>query len=556
MDKQVKKISATLKVIERKIKDKALNQKQIQPINRLIDAMQNGKINDRFFVDVADPLAALGLENKALDMLEAAFELMPGSDLLLEKFVLCARNQGREAKARHVLKGLMARAPERWLAHKLFSRMDFHKSPGGDHLHIIEKFIENNPDHIPALKELFEQSMTLGHVDTDPVLQKILDLEPHNIFAHSQRVQMRARQGMLEESQVSLDALSRFATDQDPLLWFCKGFLAQEKGQLSEALAHYNKALELDPHFIEAYGKSGGILLKLGQDLNEAWYRLEARFPQFVERPAGPIWRGEDLSSKSLLIWAEQGIGDQFSFASMLRDLPTEAEKIYLEVEPKLFPLYQRSFPDLEIIKRPKALKTTADYNVPIANLAPVLRGSVADFQKTEPVHFKADPERVTYWSQWLSSLGPGPKVGLCWRSGARSVVRERDGLNLVKDLACLWSLSDVTFVNLFYGDGTGEINAVKDQFNKIVHTPPGLDQFNDIDDLAALITSLDQVVGIASAPVRLAQGLGTETILLYTGVAGVVEKLWWPKSTYLERPVAQSWDRPVQELLSLISDN
>ena len=93
-------------------------------------------------------------------------------------------------------------------------------------------------------------------------------------------------------------------------------------------------------------------------------------------------------------------------------------------------------------------------------------------------------------------------------------------------------ALKNAGFVSIFYGDGQEDIETVSDKLGVTIHQPPGLDQFNNLDETAGLLKALDLCFGMASSPVMLSKAVGTETFVI--GDADKVAPLWWPNARYI----------------------
>jgi len=146
-------------------------------------------------------------------------------------------------------------------------------------------------------------------------------------------------------------------------------------------------------------------------------------------------WRGDNLKKKRLLVRAEQGVGDQILFASVIPDLAAQARgqggSLLLECEPRLVPLFTRSFPEVAV--RPAAIKTvggvpTADYGwlkaagganaaTLMGSLPKYLRGTLDAFPRPHKF-LTPDASEVAHWRNIFAS-GAKKIIGISWRSGA-----------------------------------------------------------------------------------------------------------------------------------------
>ena len=488
--------------------------------------MSEGKVSEQKLLEISSGLIKFKLTEDSRDLLLSFYRMHPNSSAVLQKLSnVCVLLRDNEY-ANSLLIAHIEQNPDDWNAHRIYGRFLFHQNRVDAYRGLMQSFLERSPDHIAALLELAEIEIATNSKHIENALNKVLECEPDNVFALSKLILFHISSGYMDKAQTVFKTLSN-SHPGDPNTFFCKGCILENTGQQFDALKAFDRAIEIDLKYLNAYGKSGKLMLRLGLDLKEAWYRLESRFPQLQEKPEGPMWRGEDLRYKRLFLWAEQGIGDQVDFASMLRDLPNTMTELNIECDEKLVPLLQRSFPQFSFHKRQSARAFHYDMHMPIGGIARYLRTTYDSFSNTPAHYLLPDDSKAAHWEKWLQSLGTGLKVGLCWRSGRISAVRTRHGINLIEEFSEILKMKNVVFVNVFYGDGAEELKAVEDILGVKIHTPPDLDQYNNLDETAALLKSLDIVAGIATAPIMLSKAVGTDTVLF--GDVGVVGKLWWP---------------------------
>ena len=187
--------------------------------------------------------------------------------------------------------------------------------------------------------------------------------------------------------------------------------------------------------------------------------------------------------------------------------------------------LFQRAFPTAEV-----SAHATYDVGGRLVRYAPALHRTtrppstcgrpsaslLREFRRTarrlsRPVgqHLAADPARVAHWKQVLDEQAPaGPKVGLLWKSADRKDARHRY-FSPFDAWAPVLAQKGVTFVNMQYGDCSEELAYVKRELGVEIWTPPGIDLKQDLDDLAALSSAMDLVVGFSNATLNIAAACG-----------------------------------------------
>ncbi|WP_035693502.1 tetratricopeptide repeat protein [Azospirillum halopraeferens] len=303
----------------------------------------------------------------------------------------------------------------------------------------------------------------------------------------------------------------------DPEALVNLGLALRALGRTGEAEACYRHALAHAPG--DALARWNLALLLIGRgDLAEGRELYEARFES--RRVAGgrdpgvPRWQGEDASALRLLVWREQGIGDELLYGTCLPDLAAVAGHVVLEVDRRLVGLFARSFPRVTVradsvdgAGRETVVPADADRHVPMASLPRFLRRRYADFPPRTD-YLVPDPRRVELWRDRLAACGPGLRVGVCWRSGRTHGERKAQYTTL-DQWAPLWALPGITFVALQYDARDDEVAGVADRFGVRLHRWPDTDLKEDLETAAALTACLDLVITVQSSVGEMAGALG-----------------------------------------------
>lgn len=235
-----------------------------------------------------------------------------------------------------------------------------------------------------------------------------------------------------------------------------------------------------------------------------------------------PKWNYDDLNGKTLLVWGEQGIGDEIFFFSVLHELLNIKGKIVVECEPRLVLPLSRSYPEF-IFRNTEykndfilsSIHTDFDFHIPVGDLMGKYRKSLEDFKRGGP-YIKPDKDKVTFFSTRLNKISIKPKIGICWRSGKLSSLRNIHYTNLI-DWHLIFKLSnEYDFINLQYGECEEELLEIEKIHNIKIHRWDDLDLKNDIDSILSLIFTLDYVVTIGSAVAAMAGAIGSNVILMY----------------------------------------
>jgi tetratricopeptide (TPR) repeat protein len=317
-------------------------------------------------------------------------------------------------------------------------------------------------------------------------------------------------------------------------------------------------------------------MLLVGGRIVEGWDAYETRFaPQFAGRASfvvnRPVWTPEaDLAGKSMLIIGEQGLGDEVMFANYLPDLIAAlgpAGRLSVALEPRLVPLFQRSYPMVEFSAHasykldgynlriaPDVDEAAFDLWTPLASPLRRFRPSVDTFPAHEG-YLTPDPDRIAHWRTALGEL-PGRKVGILWKSLKLDGARLREFSPFERWRPVL-EVPGVSFVNLQYGECEDELAHAREAFGVDIWRPPGIDLKDDLDDLAALCCALDLVLGPANATTNIAGACGAPVWLISTPVAwpklGTDHYPWYPATRVFATHAFGQWAGVMSEIASAL---
>mgnify|MGYP001183036918 CR=1 FL=1 len=292
--------------------------------------------------------------------------------------------------------------------------------------------------------------------------------------------------------------------------------------------------------------------------LAEAWPLFESRLRRqrgstVRSLPPELQWSGEALAGRSILIWREEGIGDEIRFSSCLPDAVgvLDADITY-ECDARLKGLYARSFPEITVREEDPTHADIDQFSVhmPIGSLPSMFRRSLAEFP-VDGAFLKADPNRVAAWRRRLDELGSGPKIGAGWRSLNPGWHK----LPLHSDLSDWKPIADVDhahLISLQSGLRDGEIEAAAAK-GVSIHRFDELDMDNDIENAAALMSALDAVVSCQCWLLHLGGALGVK---VYTFNAKPNPYLmdqdmnpWAPSVEVIYREYGATWEAAMMEI-------
>ena len=291
------------------------------------------------------------------------------------------------------------------------------------------------------------------------------------------------------------------------------GIVFKTLGRHREAAASFDRALALKPTDSSARFALAFLYLSLGE-FGLGWPLYEARFdvPELGNprrRFSVPRWQGsEPLTGRTLLVHAEQGLGDVMQFCRYLPLLAAQGATIVFEVMPSLKALLRTLPGPIHIIGRGEPVPAV-DYFCPLLSLPHALETRVDTIPARVP-YLAAEPERVARWQERLRAL-PGLRVGLAWQGNPKveKLIWARGRSLPLAALEPLTELPGVSLVSLQKGPGCEQLARVPFA-KRIVELGNDLDSGPDAFlDTAAVMASLDLVVSSDTSIVHLAGALG-----------------------------------------------
>jgi tetratricopeptide (TPR) repeat protein len=439
-------------------------------------------------------------------------------------------------------------------------------SRDGRHAEAIEKFeraLALRPDDARVLFALGNtaRALDLGAA-AEAFFRRVLAIEPDRIEALVNLANLLRANGDTRAARALLEpVLGRY---QDlPELWLTLGSVLREQGDHAEAERHYRAALGCDAGCVPALANLADLRADAGADeealalynralardpknaqarlnrsvlhllrgrLKEGWRDYAARLRIADKAPVRdhglPSWSGESLKRKRLVVTAEQGVGDQMMFASLVPALLDRAEReggsIVLECEPRLVPLFARSFPRAAVAASRMEQRggvTYAHYDwlkhqgganlaTEIGTLPRYLASDLAQLPKPH-AYLRADADEV---ARWRNAFGARPAIGICWRSGKLTQGRALQYAPLELWAHLLAELQG-TIVSAQYDATPGEVMRLQALSGCEILVPGALDQKNDLDGTSAMLSALDIVISAPTAVSWLAAGAGVPTL-------------------------------------------
>ena len=334
-----------------------------------------------------------------------------------------------------------------------------------------------------------------------------------------------------------------------------RGACNWEMRRWDEAQKDFEKANELDPSNANANWILGLLALQRN-DFKTGWPLYERRWAseRFKSRPLQsnkPQWN-LGAEQKSVLVWGEQGIGDQIIYASMLPAIRKNVDRVTAMVDPRLVTIFNRSMPEVTFISHlEKVPSDLHDSHIPFASVGRCFIHELKDIHvHAARKYLKADPELVEKYRAETGFTKDKLTVGISWASSAIKIgphksIKLEQMLPFLKD--------EYQILNLQYGSSRTAV----DDFNRACGTnivTTGVDLVKDFEGLAALCSLCDVIVAVSSTTVHLAGALGCKVLLMdanklwYWGNKDGDMSAWYPSIKIFSRDnMSSPWDNVVE---------
>ena len=378
---------------------------------------------------------------------------------------------------------------------------------------------------------------------------------------------------------------SQKAIETNPKFWAAHNNLARvyhDLGEIEQSLDIYKKLVSTQPTYIEGRANYALALKSIGDyssslreyeqimmikksnkvafhlsltkltlgNFKDGYGEYEARWKADpLSNAVWPIqnrelWEGQD--GKKVLLWKEQGIGDDILFLGLVLEAYKRTKFLTVYTDNRLISLCERGMPG--VVFKPYKNKIDDkdfDYHLPMGSLPRLFRSDIKDFENTVTGYLKADKERVESLRKELG-LGDKKVVGISWKS-IKSLHTQKKSISL-KEFGKLFKDLDIVLLNLQYGDVDNEIKEFTNSMGIEVLQCSSVDNREDLDGLAALIELCDLVVSTSNVTIHLAGALGKETWVLLPYVANFwwlldrTDSIWYPTLKLYRQKKFQDW--------------
>ena len=300
-----------------------------------------------------------------------------------------------------------------------------------------------------------------------------------------------------------------------------------------EALVYIDRAISRNPRSQQLRLNKAFTLLLL-KKYKEGWQAYEARLSKEIDEAPKrlinvPRWKHEPLKDKTILVCSEQGVGDEIFFSAYVTKLARIAKHVIIETDPRLVPLFSRSFKNLEVHPYSRRVSGTQpvysyhwlkkckiypDLFIDLASLPYFLEETHQKLLSTTP-HLKGDINVTRAWKDRLKKMtGDKPVLGLFWRSGL--YISARKHFYPTIDLwGPILSLKNVAFLSLQFDDDSHDVMLAKQLFGVEILKAEDINLRDDLDQTASLCKALTGVIAPSTTTAHLSGSVGTKTIIM-----------------------------------------
>lgn len=420
-----------------------------------------------------------------------------------------------------------------------------------------QKAIESNPKHSKAFFNLGVALQQKGFIDKAILYYEVaIGINQDFVEAHHNLGVAYNEKGLFDEAIVCFQRTVQLKTDH-PGAYYNLGNALVAKGQFQEALQCYEKAIELLPDFADAHWAIALLKLRFG-NFHEGWKGYEWRWKLkdiIAERNfKQPRWDGSNIAGKTILLHAEQGLGDTLQFIRYAPIVSRQGVRVIIECQKELVSLLQSVQGVDHVLAQDESLPEF-DIHCPLLSLPSLLNTTLENIPNEVP-YIMASSSLVEKWKKKLLAEEHSMRIGLAW-SGDQRLKFGQDRSCPLENFSPLGEMDNIIFYSLQKGGPSRQ-----------VFTPPGkmriIDYAIELDNFSetsALIQNLDLVISVDTAVAHLAGAIGKPVWVLLPFVADwrwMLERQdspWYPTMKLFIQPSRGDWDSVIkviaEELLS-----
>lgn len=508
--------------------------------------------------NLGNALRDQGNADEAVTCFRRALEIKPTYPEAYNNLGLALQDQGKLDETIHSYSKALELKPEYAEARNNLGNVLKEQGKAEESIACYQRAIELKPRYVEAHNNMGNLFSIQGKLDESlQCYRRALELKPDYADAHNNIGYILTTQGKLDEAitcyQRAIELRPEYAEALNNL-----GITLQSQGNLSEAIGYYPKAIKLKPEYAQAHLNQGLAFLVLG-DWERGWPEYEWRWKTKDLTPRGfsqPMWNGEPLAWRTILIHAEQGIGDTLQFIRYAPLIKQQGTKVIFECQKALIGLLE-GIPGVDQIVPQNSKLPPFDLHVPMMSLPRTLKTKVETIPANVPYLFPK-PGLVESWKEKLSSL-EGFKIGINWQ-GSKSYRYDHFRSIPLRVFEPLARIPGVRLISLQKGYGIEQLHEIKDLF-PVIDLGTELDQQVPFLDTAAVMKNLDLVISPDTATAHLAGALGVPVWLAlsfsphWVWLLNRSDSPWYPTMRLFRQRELGKWEHVFEEMRTALSE-
>ena len=429
---------------------------------------------------------------------------------------------------------------------------------------IYRRVLSRTPDNADALVFLGIAQFDQRHFhESVASYREALAIERQNPIAWNNLGNSLRMLGDVDQAEQCLEESLRQKPDYLSALKN-RGTLWVWNGEIERGLRWYEQGLKIDPNNAELHRNLGVINLLLGRyEVGWAEYRWRWKMPG-TYRPAvtAPIWQGEDLRGKTILLYPEQGRGDAIQFVRGASVLQTFGATVMLQCAAELVPLFS-SVPGVDRLLAHRAAIPPIDFHASLLEVVDVIYSHSGRLPFAENLfsdnagYLTVSDPLIDYWKRWLGEHTSRRRVGINWQGNRNhhADVYRSVPLEVLRPLA---QVEQIDLINLQFGDGSEQLDECNFA-DSILRLPDHVDVTDGaFTDTAAILKNLDMVVTTDTAVAHLAGAVGANVTMMlgkipdWRWLLEGTSTPWYPTMRLVRQSELGRWDDVVRKVFAV----
>jgi tetratricopeptide (TPR) repeat protein len=384
-----------------------------------------------------------------------------------------------------------------------------------------------------------------------------ITLDPKNAGLHSNKGSALERLGYYQSALEAFDSALEIES-KNPDIYVNKARTLLNLRLYDQAFAQYRNALLISPDHAGAH-QGIAVLLLRDFDFGAGWKEYEWRWLGKTSviaklKSSKPQWDGNKDKNK-LLVWGEQGIGDQILFSSLFHELLSLEKELLVSVDRRLIPIFRRSFPAIKFLDKEELVpESLYDEQIAIGDLAKHFRINIDSFRGSLSPYLIDDQLKTNKFKATLKDFGK-KCCGLAWQSTNKDFGDDKS--IPILDLMPLLGMQQYKFINLQHGSVAADILKLENSCNNNLFQMPEVDLTNDLNSVLSLVQSCDLIITSSNSLAHIAGALNKKTILILPFESGRFwywhevngYSLWYPSIRIFSQTRRGSWGEIIEDV-------